>query len=606
MQAGAAFSATVPFSSSHVFSMDDIQGDFIGSQYATDSSIVCTDATCNGEQPYPEQFTGTMLYPIDSEFAFWVTDFVGAERKTRDLIYDDGWVGNILEAGVQVGVMISSPETPYYKTGNPLGTWCTGLGGNMVKCSAEKYTVMEHVLSCTEKVPYFYTEPYWDEICKPLDDTLYLATDVDHVDPIIPADIINPATGLPYTQPYDVLTPSESDLINIAVGPDYSVTQKDDGKLLFRWGTVHKRPSDVRLYTAMELPAAWKAEGAPNYRVTKAELVIHHKVTNNPNDQIRPEDFENEAATGRLPGYTNTGGVLTTDRDCYEGDGDFIPAGTLLKDPSLGDPAGWSGDLIAGQTNAWFTTMDRDPFEIDPVTGVGPRWRLKAPKFGQNLPGLDIPIVDCMEPPLTSEFIKYPVGTDTTTTINLLDWAGESPLAWSEGWKAYNDLNPDDPTDTVPDGLSYVEGMPLTDDFDLAVYIKGDYKPTTVYSAQLILEYDDPAAPAVEICTDGLDNDFDGFIDCADTADCSTDPSCIPQVDTISIILAQWNARKDELFLKSVVSSDATAVLTAIYGGTAFPITAGDIKINPAGGYYDTVTIVSDQGGSVTIDVLYK
>ena len=614
LYSATVMAATVPYTSpTHVFSMNDIQGDFQGTLYADNPSIICTEAPCSGEQPYVEPFTGTTLYPINSEFSFQVTDFVGAEREIgehEDGLYDDGWVGNLYDGDEQIGVMISSPETPNFKTGIPLGTWCAGLGGNMVKCSAEKYTVMEHVQTCTEKVPYFYTDLSWDAICKPLDDTLYHATDTEKDYPLCPADMVD-ADGnlLNCTQPADVLLPNESDLVNIAVGPNYSMTQKDDGKLLFRWGSVQKRPTDVRLYAKIDLPDAWdNAE----YTVTKAELVIHHKVTNNPNDQVRPEDFENEAATGRLPAYTaDENGRWTSSNSCYEGDGHEILAGTLLKDPALADPAGWSEDLRKGQTNAWFTTMDRDPYESDPVTGSGPRWRLKSPKFGQNLPGLEIPIDNCTQPPLTADQIKYPVGTDTTTTLNLLDWeAGEeSPLVTSSGWKAFNDVNPEDPEDT-PDGLSHIEGMPLTDDFDLAIYIKGDYKPATVYSAYLYIEYADDAADPVEICDDGLDNDGDEAIDCADTADCAADPSCNVPVDMISIQKAQYNPRKDELFLKGVVSDNPDAVLTAIYYNenedeNEYPIAMGDTKISDVGGYVDTVEIVSDLGGSIEVEVIY-
>jgi len=33
-------------------------------------------------------------------------------------------------------------------------------------------------------------------------------------------------------------------------------------------------------------------------------------------------------------------------------------------------------------------------------------------------------------------------------------------------------------------------GAPMTDDFDLVVYIKGDKKPVAITSAQLMLEYE--------------------------------------------------------------------------------------------------------------------
>ncbi len=35
-----------------------------------------------------------------------------------------------------------------------------------------------------------------------------------------------------------------------------------------------------------------------------------------------------------------------------------------------------------------------------------------------------------------------------------------------------------------------------------------------------------PGAPGTEVCTGGIDEDCDGFVDCADTADCAADPAC--------------------------------------------------------------------------------
>ena len=83
------------------------------------------------------------------------------------------------------------------------------------------------------------------------------------------------------------------------------------------------------------------------YKVTQAELVIHHTITNNPNDQVRPEDFENEAAIGTLPtyaiipdytadGYPAREVWVTTDA-YYAGDGTLYPAGTILRDDRLAD-----------------------------------------------------------------------------------------------------------------------------------------------------------------------------------------------------------------------------------------------------------------------------
>ncbi|MGB5588574.1 MAG: CARDB domain-containing protein, partial [Gammaproteobacteria bacterium] len=150
-----------------------------------------------------------------------------------------------------------------------------------------------------------------------------------------------------------------------------------------------------------------------------------------------------------------------------------------------------------GLTNAWYTTIHRDPFEPDPVSGIGPRWRLKANKFGQDIPGLEIPAIECSPVPFTSENIKYEVGEPTVTTINLLDWNPTddipvSPLLTSRGWiDSAANLQNLDPAG-VPDaenGIS-INGLPLTADFDLAVYIKGDKKPTSIFNARLEIVYE--------------------------------------------------------------------------------------------------------------------
>jgi len=120
--------------------------------------------------------------------------------------------------------------------------------------------------------------------------------------------------------------------------------------------------------------------------VKSAKLEIIHQITNNPNDQVRPEDLENEAATGRKPSYSKSlvdGTEVWASRvTCYEGDGDFIdgdegtvdpdflPAGTVFKGKFKGDilaasnpPQLLSADLVEGLTNGWYTTINRDPFE---------------------------------------------------------------------------------------------------------------------------------------------------------------------------------------------------------------------------------------------------
>lgn len=485
----------------HTFSVQDLLGDFEGSVVADDPEIVCGLAqSCppEGNQPQPDS-EGVMLYPIDSTFGFEVVDFDGATPKTRDLVYAEGWIGD-LPGGA--GVRISNAPTVVLKAGKPKGTWCGGLGGNNVKCSSEHFTVMEHVLSCYETVPYFYADPETGEQM-----TVIHPESGELLEPCVPLDVI--ADEL-----IADLEPNENSVVeDIVAGIDYSVTLKDDGKPLYRWGTLVKRPTDVRLYARIPLPDAWKVPHT-RYAVLSAQLIVQHEVTNNPNDQLRPEDFENEAATGNLPPTDDpanraTGrlpesielpdGTLVSARDCYEGDGDFIPAGTVLKHPTYARPDAPSSDLREGLTNAWYTTTDRDPFAGDPVTGSGPRWRLKANKFGQDVPGLEIPAIVCSPPPFSHSNIKYPVGDFTTTVIDLLDWEteGESPLAWSDGWKAFLDAQ-----DGALDALSE-NGLPLTDDFDLAVYIKGEGKPTTLYTAQVVVEWQ---ADDIMIFTDGFES----------------------------------------------------------------------------------------------------
>jgi hypothetical protein len=207
-----------------------------------------------------------------------------------------------------------------------------------------------------------------------------------------------------------------------------------------------------------------------------------------------------------------------------------------------------SADLTRGFSNAFYTTINRDPFEwsylildgngdgvidrnswvpvgdsndddayfnyvgfLAPLTATemaeqglrlvsGPRWRLRANKFGQDIPGLEIPAEECSPPPFTNDNIKYEVGELVTTVINLLDWdaisaGGPSPLASSAGW-----------VDVTNNGFVTVagetngtpvtsNGLPMTEDFDLAVYIKGDRKPTALYNAKLVIEYEGESPP---------------------------------------------------------------------------------------------------------------
>ena len=155
------------------------------------------------------------------------------------------------------------------------------------------------------------------------------------------------------------------------------------------------------------------------------------------------------APCGRSPSYTapSDGKWVSTD-DYFAGDGTLCPAGTVLRDPApataaaasdLADIGSMSSDLVGGFTNAWYQTMDREPFEPVLNSGgdddeVGPRWRLEADKYGQDLPSVPIPVDPSLPPPPTKDQVKYEAGEETQAVINLMDWDGISPLTTNMGW----------------------------------------------------------------------------------------------------------------------------------------------------------------------------
>ena len=656
----------------HIFSLMDILGGYDGTTYAADGTIIDTSVDAD---IYTDK-EGLVLYPIDSTFGFNVLDFIGATDKERDGEYTEGWAGDIVdEDGEQVGIALHNAATDTFKSGQPLGTWAAGLGGNSVKASTEHYDVMASLLSDqahAEDPDALYTldndlriidldvdtdtgavtegalNGLWvKELTTALEAAIAgtdplpaidfdrdgLADDysigtvmqtVDGVETEVAAvdlgndgsfDVVDSwLNGFGTADVTDLLEPNESTTTyDIAVGDDYSVTLKDDGKLLYRWGTMIKRPNDIRMDVKLDLPDEWLVEDLSEindglgFKVTRAELVITHDITNNPNDQVRPEDYENEDATGRKPAYyvvvdpddpANT--LWVSPVDAYGGNSGFLPSyfkltdsgeidltaggtavydpdgvlvgyrnedgegnfvGTVLRDFALvdlnaaADLAFESEDLALGYTNEWFITMDRDPFEWsydihpdDPHKQVyagfasseeaeaagytedqlvsGPRWRLTSNKFGQDIPGVEIPLEDNSQPPFQHDNIGYPVGETVTTTLNLLDWEGESPLAFSGGWTAIDPTRLDENGDgVIDDGWSQVDyagrleadpllgagdalpdvtitaavspnGQSLTPDhFDVSFYLKGDRQDfAKIYNAQLILEYDtDPS-----------------------------------------------------------------------------------------------------------------
>lgn len=363
---------------------------------------------------------GLLYYPIDSAYGWDAKDFDPSALLPRpmDGVYAEGFITNLVSPlGQVIGINVQDVETANWKAGPIGGEWVAGLGALKAKTATEHYVVMDHILNATWMPP-------------------------------------------------------------LVEGVDYSTRLKDDGKILYFWGNYNKEPTPVYIYTALPLPDSWKMPGA-NYTVKSAKLTISHRITNSPNDQIRPEDFENELATGVLPKYTVApdGSWLSAVESYEGGDGEYLPVGTVLR------------DTAGNYTNAWYVTLDRDPFG-----GPSPRYRLKSSKFGQDLPGVEIP--------------QYPVGEPTTTTIDLLapmrdavtGLPGPSVLTQSTNWNAYLDAN-----DGVLDGFT-VEDCRMTPDFNLMIYIKGEVgKPTPLYTATLEIVYDDPAgtspppAPSIDL-----------------------------------------------------------------------------------------------------------
>ncbi|MEL6619961.1 MAG: calcium-binding protein [Pseudomonadota bacterium] len=490
------------FTSTYTFSTADLTGTFSGLTQGDTGTFIDDTAT-------PKVDDGIELYPIDSEFGFITEDFQNAEQKSIDGQYTEGWIGDLKgENDEQMGVIVSNAPTETFKVPALFGTWLSGLGGNSVKASTEHYVVMQNILS-DQKFP---EDP--DAVYQ-LDDNLIIvggAYDGQYVADVLP--LVGDVNEDGVTDLRDVLEPNETEIdSNIAYSSDYSVTLKDDGKLLYRWGNMIKKPNDIRLDAKMELPEEWTADKkvgpTPLYRVTQAELAIRHTITNNPNDQVRPEDYENESAIGRLPTFIEQpDGTWLSDGDFHAGDGTFYPSGTVLKDPTLVDAlfgttldeiGAVSSDLKEGFTNAWYTTLDRAPFEGVVDNGeyiIGPRWRLKPDKYGQDLPGVVIPADPADVPPVQNGEEKYVVGADTQTVLNLLDWNGVSPLSTSIGFQNGS-------------GTVSENGVNYTDGFDVAYYVKGDIKPAKLYGADLLLTYEElPMYAAGAAIAGGAEDDI--------------------------------------------------------------------------------------------------
>ena len=625
------------------FTLDEVIGDPTGATEGSAGNVVIGDDEGeNLDGRIWNDKTQSYLYPIDSLFTSDVLDFYGAiVPEARDGLPEEGWVGEVTTdipgIGVLTGLQFSDVETEQLKSGSPLGTWAAGLGGSSVKASTEHFTVMEGVLTCHQTYPYDFwadEQEYLDGLAPvPERTAAKLAEFALECEPLTDPTDLDTLDGTDFTvttiDDWQLLTANEDSVIeDILVDPDknYSVTKKDDGKLLFRWGSMVKKPTDIRFQKTIALPEDWLAveEGELGYAVTRAELVVRHRVTNNPNDQIRPEDWENEAATGLLPGYTESGGYWYSDTTCYEGDGDFIPAGTTLKYPDGALPNVPAADLQEGFTGAWYTTIDRDPFQWSYAAGgskqptdtlgelvSGPRWRMTSNKFGQDLPGLEIPAVDCAQPPYQKGAIRYETGEFAVTTINLLDWSADepawdpevgavSPFAYSSGWthdwasEAVEEMNAGiiDPSRrneaySVPGRSVTSLGTTLTENFDVTFYVKGDQKPLEVYDVELIVEYvDDDAPPPTPIYDFGdLPQEYG---------------SAFALADPTLTLGATVDAELEQPYSDDATGDDTTGVDDE--DGVAFDVVgdlaAANVTVNGAG--YLTAWVDNDLDGTFT------
>ena len=261
------------------FTMEGVLGGEDGVTYADDPNIVCT----SGCEDNVQMDGDTPLYPVDNGFGFDVQHFADSVPRERDGVHAEGWVGTILDGnGDSMGLLVSTVPTSTFLVPTNMGTWCGGLAADPVKCSSEHYVVLEHTKTCYETIPYWFSDVDTGETFTEYGDCLPMSDDLD--------------------MNVQDLLPDENSLDEIAVGLDYSVSRKDDGKFLYRFGNVMKRPTDMRVNLVLPVPEDWTSTDEV-YVVNSAQLAIVHTVTNSPNDQIRPEDHENEGATGRAPSY---------------------------------------------------------------------------------------------------------------------------------------------------------------------------------------------------------------------------------------------------------------------------------------------------------------
>ena len=292
---GAVQAAEVPYTTFDKFGIGNLVADFEGRMYGKIGNgqyldMLCgrSGVACDADHAPIAGDDAKTLYPIDSTFGFNVVPYALATQKVLDGIYAEGYAGNIVQDGVVVGLEVSDAATDTFQVPAGLGTWCSGIGGSSVKCSTEHYATMEHVLTCHETMAYIPGDPAVTLRADPLDgtqavleydedgdgvndgaldcadtqlvnDLTILTTKVPSIDGLKYSEVDWAAVGLNPAVVLDYLPANESTVLtDIATGPNYSITAKDDGKPLYRWGNLIKRPNDIRIYQRLTLPAAWK------------------------------------------------------------------------------------------------------------------------------------------------------------------------------------------------------------------------------------------------------------------------------------------------------------------------------------------------------------
>jgi len=114
-----------------------------------------------------ETSKGVTLYPIVSEFGFYVTDFYGAGDKFLDRDCAEGWAGDLIIGGDHARRVISDAPIDALMIPAIPGSRLAGLGCNSVKASTGHFTVMQNMMSGLQF-------PEGPDAGYPLDDNLIL------------------------------------------------------------------------------------------------------------------------------------------------------------------------------------------------------------------------------------------------------------------------------------------------------------------------------------------------------------------------------------------------------------------------------------------------